>query len=482
MLKEVSFLKILFFLIILSLGIFLFYALQDGRFFLAHEDETIYYKSAQLLYETNSLKDASCINEDVSKILQTSWYGPFYHIFYGGIAKIVGFNNYYFVIVHFLLILFSLVIFSSLNISTEKRLLLFVAFLAAPGALSYIFTYFPESLHLFFSAVLTFVLTKIYQQPEVRKYVAMFVMLVLFFVLFRVTSVFWLIGILPFAKSRREVAHSLGIVFGGVLFSLLYMKFFTAPAYFSSLKSFDYLFEGRIFDFIKPVIDNLLLNVHRLFSEASFSNCFLGVLCVVSVIRLFLRWDKILFSAVLIATLSFLVLMLLYTATAFNFEKQTAFLFPLLIVANIMTLEEINKLWIALFISALPFSMVCTYENISARKMMSVEYVKREEMVRQFSEIADWVKPDSASIIQWFYPESYFPNRLTEAILPCSNKKGYPILYTTNICPLASSDYEKFRRWGKLKIDYVLSKHKLSLSGLELLRKTNYFYFYKIVG
>jgi len=480
-LKEATLLKAIFFSLVFILLLLSFYALHNGNFFLFHEDEALYYKSAKLFYETNSIKAAGCITEGVSKILQTSWYGPFYHIFYGGIAKIFGFNNYYFVIIHLLLILFSIYILSLLNISIEKRIVVFVAFLSAPGILSYIFTLFPESLHLFFSVVLMFLLTKIYQKPEDRKYIIVFVILVLFFTLFRVTTIFWLIGILPFAKNKKEFALYTVVLMGGVVFALLYMRFFTAPAFAEGIKKFDYLFQFQIFDFGKYIMGSLLKNIYGVFSQSSIPLFYLFVLFSITLVQLFKEWDKILLSATLIAILSFFTLLSFYVSASFYFEKQTAFLFPLLIVANIISSSQKNKILIIVFISILPFSLVQTYENIHARKIMYAEYVKNEKMVSQFSELANIVNPDKESIIQWLYGEYNFPNNLTEAILPYSNKKGYPIRYTTNICLPTASDSIKFQRFGKYKIDYILSKNKLEFNDIELIKKTDYYYFYKIV-
>src|SRR3989304_2753267 len=81
------------------------YAIYDGKFFPTSEDETIYYNSARLFQQTNSIQASDCVMEEVSKIGRCNWYGPFYNIFYGSLAKIIGYESIQFVIIHFLLIL-----------------------------------------------------------------------------------------------------------------------------------------------------------------------------------------------------------------------------------------------------------------------------------------------------------------------------------------------------------------------------------------
>lgn len=478
--KEAPILKVLLYSLIFVLVIFTYYALHDGKFFLSCENESLYYTSAKLFFETNSIKAAFCVNEDVSKILQTNWYGPFYHIFYGGIAKIFGFNNYFFLIVHLVLILFSIYILFRLNISLEKRILILVAFLSAPGTFSYIFTYFPESLHLFFSVILVFLLTKIYQQPEVRKYIILFVVFVLFFTLFRITSIFWLIGIMPFSKNKKELAVYTAVLVGGIIFAVLYMRFFTAPAFVDGLKIFDYLFNLQIIDFIKSTFFNFLNNCYHVFSQETIPLYYLFILFIITLVQLIIKRDKIILSATLITIVSFLTLLSFYTYGSF-LEKQTIFLFPLLIIVNVVTQKEINKVLIMIFISIIPFSMVQTFQEIHARKIMYAEYVKNEKIASQFSILSNIVNPDKENIIQWLYSEHNFPNNLTFSILPYSNKNGFPILYTTNVCSSTDSDSLKFQRFGKLKIDYILSKNQLKFSDIELLKKTDYYFFYKIV-
>ncbi|HOU96402.1 MAG TPA: hypothetical protein PLN06_07235 [Bacteroidales bacterium] len=475
-------LKSILFALFLILSGFVFYALHDGHFFLFHEDETIYYTSAKLFAETGSLKSASCINEEVSQIFQANWYGPMYQVFYGSIAKVFGFNNFYFIIVHLVLILISIGILYSIDTSKLDKILIIICFLSSEVTLSYIFTYFPESLHLFFSVILVFLLTRLNRESDSQKLKILYVILVFIFTLFRITFIFWLIGLIPFSKNRKELIFNALIFFAGVLFALFYMKFFTAPAFASGLKLFDHLFDFKIFAFIKSAFIGFFGNVYHLFARKSIVLYTLFLLFTITVIQLIQTRGKILLAAILIALLSLITLLSFYMADPFYLEKQVTFLFPLFIVTNVMATGKVNKLILIIFIGALPFSMVQTYKNIKNRRAMYSELDKNEDKINHFAGITNLVKQDGASIVQWVYSEHDFPNRITEAIIPISNIAGYPICYTTTITSSSDPDSIKFKRFGKLKIDYILSVHELGFDDIQLLTKNDYFCFYKIIN
>lgn len=84
-------------------------AIAGDKYFVAHEDEVIYYGSAQVFAETGSLQAESCINEDVSPIGKFNWYGPGYNVVYGSLQQIIGQSNTLFIKFHFVLGLLTLV-------------------------------------------------------------------------------------------------------------------------------------------------------------------------------------------------------------------------------------------------------------------------------------------------------------------------------------------------------------------------------------
>lgn len=465
----------------LILSGFAIYALHDGHIFLFHEDETIYYSSSKLFYETSSLKSVSCIDEEVSQICQANWYGPMYQVFYGSIAKVFGFNNFYFIIVHLVSILISLWILYSIDNSMFNKILILFCFLSSEVTLSYIFTYFPESLNLFLSVILVFLLTKMNRESDKQNIKTVYIILVFLFALFRITFILWLIGLISFSKSRKEFIYNSITIFVGVLYALLYIKFFTAPAFASGLKLFEHLFDFNIFLFIKSAFTSFIRNVYSLFAQRSIVLYTLFLLFTITLVQFILTKGKLLSATLLISLLTLITLLSLYITNQFFLEKQVAFLFPLLIVANVMAPKNVNKLILIIFISTLPFSVVQSYKNIKTRRIMYQELKKHEDKITHFAGISGLVKQDGPSIIQWDYSEHDFPNKITEAIIPVSNGAGFPICYTTTITTPSDPDSIKFKRFGKLRIDYVLSRKKLSFDDIQLVTKNDYFYLYRIL-
>ena len=97
-------------LVVLLVTVLFFQSINKEEYFPSYEDELIYYNSAKLFNESNSLKSAFCLNEDRSYIGDFNWYGPFYHVIYGGTAKVFGFNNIFFIVFNYFLFLGSILI------------------------------------------------------------------------------------------------------------------------------------------------------------------------------------------------------------------------------------------------------------------------------------------------------------------------------------------------------------------------------------
>lgn len=466
--------------LLVSIFISLFvYSVFDGRFFIINEDETIYYNSAKIFYEANSVKSFSCINEDVSPILQTAWYGPFYHLFYGSIAKVFGYNHLNFVITNFILVLLSFLLIFKSKLSINTKLISCISILAADSILKNVFSYFPETLHIFFAIVLILILVRLYYQEENKRNLWTYVLFVLLFSLFRVSTIFWLIGIIPFAKTRKQGAIYLGVLFLGILLTTVYMKFFTAPAYAVGIKNIDYLFNLEIGNFINAMFSHLWINLSYLFTQPSITIFIILFLIILTSVRAIKNHNKLQAAAALICVLIFIILVSLYTTDLFYFEKQTAVLIPLLVISNLI--ENKNKLIILiLFLGVMPYSIANSITGIDLHKQAHDVFIQREDMVAHFNKVSELVDQTKSNYIIWNYSEHDYPRRTTEAIIPVSNNNGFPILWTTNICDPIAPENIKFASYGKLHIDYVLSKYPLHSPGLTLLEQNNYFNFYKI--
>lgn len=112
-----------------------------------------------------------------------------------------------------------------MNLPLESKLVVVSILLTTEQLTCYIFSYFPETLHLFFSVTLVLVLLPLYgkQNPDQtsKPWLILFIFLVVIFSLCRVTTIFWLAALLPLGSSWRQRVPYLVIFVFGITASLL---------------------------------------------------------------------------------------------------------------------------------------------------------------------------------------------------------------------------------------------------------------------
>jgi len=249
------------------------YACWGGRYFVAEPDECTYYNSARLFNETGSMIAPVAVNEEVSPIGQYNWYGPMYALLYGLIAKVFGFHIYDFLVLNILCILATILIIYRTGFELETKLLISTAFLSCYVFVVYIFQLYPEPLHLYFDTILILRLKKIYdkdlEEKPYQKDIWLYVLLVIFFSLFRVTTVLWITGLFAFAASKKDLVKTGGICMGSLFIVIVYMHYFNAP-YVAGIIP-DLMCDGVSFHNIAAAIKTSFGNIY---SFATNSNSF----------------------------------------------------------------------------------------------------------------------------------------------------------------------------------------------------------------
>jgi hypothetical protein len=457
----------------------------NEEYFVAHEDEVIYYGSAKLFAETGSLQAESCINEDVSPIGKINWYGPGYNVVYGSLVKVFGNTNSLFIKFHLALVLMALLIVLVLQGNMESNLLAANIFLMTEQFTSYIFSYFPETLHLFFSAILIFVLFLIYKenQPANKRtpLVILYVALIVLFSLCRVTTIFWLAGLLPLGNTWRQRVPFIAVFAVGIVCSLVYLRYCIAPPYAGEMHKLRSLYSFSLWDFIAQSVIAVLRNLVELTkinSKPIYLMMASGAMVAYGYWKL---KDRFLLAALLISICLVGVLMAYYSVSPFFFVKQTAMLLPLLIVAVMRS----PHLWIKYFLFVLfifywvPVNKART-ENINEHKAAYVNLSNNRAMEIEFEKIRSALEPYKDHVILWCYNEFDYGNAL-QALLPYSSSTGNPIMYTTNIVdPSTASMEEKFKLHNKLRVEYVLSRKQIEWPTMKEVFHTPFYYFYRI--
>jgi len=465
--KATNYILIAFILsMILIVSLLFWWSVSGGHIFPNYEDECTYYNSARLFYETNSLKAVSCINEQRSFIGQHNWYGPAFHLIYGLFAKIFGLNNYYFIIFHYLLFLVSLFLIFLLNLDKTKKLFFASIFLSTYVAYSFIFTYYPEAILIFITILLLVVHSNL---DKSSKWLVVFIFLILISSFIRITNVFWIFSILFVAKSNISRKFRIAII--GVVFLcvILYMKLFTAPVFwglaaFSTIHSQDIL-EIEIIKIATTTVSNIFSNLTSIYRNFNPSVILVLVLIIIASYNLIKYRNRnnilSLVGLFLVVISTYITLLSLYTTNPFFFEKQTAFLIPILLFI-IVSCSRNLLIYLALsFFILLPVTMFKSVDNIKSRRFFYSKINEYSELKDNVIKLKEYLEPKNSEInILCSYSEYGLPNSMIMCFLPLS-VGNTPILYTTNIVNDDSSPEEKFKLHNHIRIDYILSKNRL---------------------
>jgi hypothetical protein len=463
-------------IVVLLVSFSFFQGLLKGGYYPVYEDEMIYYNSAKLFMETNSTKAFTCINEQRSAVGEYNWYGPSYHIIYGGIAKLFGFNQNMFIVFNYILFILTISISFLINTTLRNKLLFTAILISSYSAFTYLFSYFPESLQIF----LTIILLVLYSRIDVsKKYYYAFIGLVLLFSLIRYSTVFWIFSIL-FNENIKQTLR-VRIILSFLVFSLviIWFKFFTAPAYVVGLKDVHGSVNMGIIGIIKSAIINGYKNYILFFNKGNFQ--MISVLLIFIVVSYNFIIKKIInnlsiFGLFIICVLAFLVFIFFYTALPVYFEKQTMFIFPILIYCLIKTEYNLKLLLMISIFLFFPFSWFKMEENKNLRIISKISLKNNIKLEKDLEGIFNGihVKKNKVEInvfLQYNDFSELFINYLGS--LPVSKGKT-PVLYTVNL-------NEKIKFYNKIKLDFIISKHYLKNKRARLIKKGDYYYLYKVI-
>lgn len=457
-----------------------FQTVKDDAYFVAHEDEVIYYGSAELFSQTQSLQAESCIEEDVSQVGKFNWYGPGYNVVYGSLKLISGNANSLFIRFHFVLACLGLAVTFFLPFPLEDRLLCACMLLISEQFSVYIYSYFPEVLHVFFSFVLVYVLMRIYESQSHAKWITLFVTLVLLFSLCRITTIFFLAALLPLGRNWRERLPFVLIFSVGIVASVLYLRFCLAPPYAGEMHKLEKLYTFSIWNFLVDSINATLGNAWRMITTYSVPIFLLIGLSILSVFNFFKTKDRFPLAALLVAICLVATLMAFYSVSPFYFVKQTAMLLPLLLAVAVRGPNQIVK-WGLLFVFVyfwVPVNKQRT-KVISEHQQAFVKLQNNRALQEAFEQLRGAIELNKDVLVLWCYNEYDYGNA-AQALLPYSTASGHPIMYTTNIIFDQAVDPKvKFKLHQKLPVDYILSRQSLDWLDGHLTLQTPFFYLYR---
>jgi len=446
--------------------------------FPSHIDESAYFSGAKLFSETNSLKSFSSINEERSIIGEYNWYGPSINYIYGVIAKLIGFNNYYFIVINFSFFIFSFFIIKLICESWNQFFEFSAVFISIYISSAFIFTYFPENLIVFLSIVLLLLYLKAFKN---KKSVWIFLLFVLIFSFVRMTLLFWVFGVLfvDFFKFK----HRVGIVVVVFALGLFYMKLFTAP---SSILGLGDVHNSNatfnLFHSIQNLFKNFMTNLYRLYDRVNSSIFVFLTLLLLSIYGLFENRKndvKTLLGLLFIVLISFIAFLFLYSTYWFFFEKQIAFTLPILIYIIMKLKKQYNVLFLFSVFIFFPITITKARDNVINKKLAFVEVEKSSEDIKTINKFRYYLKPKRKEVNILFFRQDFkLTHDLISSTLPTSFK-NIPILYTSSVCDIDAVDSVKFKVHNKIEIDYCISPKEINLSNFKLVYRNKLINLYK---
>lgn len=446
-----------------------------------YEDETTYVNVAKLFYETNSLKSIDISSEDVSKIGEFNWYGPGYGLFYGSIAKVVRSSNLFFPIINFVLLIGVMLSINFMSVSNDQKNKIRLALLICPPFLEYTFTYFPEVLHLLFSSIQTIVLIHIYvkhrSNERYKSTLLIFITITLFFSIFRITHIFFIIGILPLFRSRKQLLYLISVCILFAIWGAFFQLYFVAAAWVPGMSALEMILKGDFYKGFLLLNGNIVTKLTLLISEININVYIQLTLFITFCLNYIKTKNEFVLSIIFIFIVYYSVLIIFYTTDQFFYNKQTACLFPLLIISY-FSINKSANLWPLILVLAISPNIIFKTLKEIGKKIQSRDLIVSSVAEKSLKEILSCIKYKKTTTIMWYYYDWKKPTVFLTN-LPIYTKDGNIVRYTTNIVDTLKPDSIKFKEWGKIPINYILSKKQLLDSNLKLSYKNKYFMLYE---
>lgn len=472
------------------MAILIFRFALSPDFMPTHPDETLYYSGAKVFAEINSVKARSTIFENVSAVLEADWYGIFYPIVYGLGMKVIGVSGKAYIMIN--IFFYILIVVSLLNakvLESKERIALIAITLASPVLMVFSFYFMPLLLNMFFAFILLLALLRVAKSvekdkpEEFKKRIIIFLSFTLLFSLFRVTFIFWVLGILPFAAYRKKKFQFYAICAVLIGIIIIYMKFFNAPSHMSNIGMTKYLLKLDIYSFLseakKSVVKNFfsgLLNFQDVPKAFIIPYYFTLFAPFYFVFRYYKKNNSLLLGVSLICLVSNMVSTFLYYLRCYYFMRLSVPLFVALcfIVAMDKTIPGLyRQIFIGLLLISSGITVAKSWPEFEDRKQVAANL--KNDFYLSINEIQNKIADQPVTTIlasrDFFevYPEVEF-----EMAVPYVTPSRKMIRYTYN---MAGDDLQMH---NKLKIDYVLSPDSLNRQNLSHIYSNQYYYLYKI--
>ncbi len=436
-------------------------------------DEFFYYINVDSFIQNDTLKAAITFGGEGSTLFGADAHGFGYPLLHGVIGKISGWSNLNLIYFNFILICIPIILICLVKtISVSQKMWIVISILSFPFFSLYAFTYMQEILHVFIALMLSIIMYCIYQKDknDNKFYISLYIVLVFVAGIFRSLWLFWLVGILPLAKDKKQLVRYVVVFVLGGFFSFLVNRYVYEPVpnYFSSIT--DLLKKGEILEVFTSLYSNFWSNLRLYFFYDKGSAVYLLMKYINLGAVIYFTSDaiktknKISISLASIGVLNFLLLFLLYDAFSWREIRTMSPLFYFYIIfiitrsKNVIQYLQVGILCI-LFVSSTKMSR----QWIAERNRVNVEEFNKCKVA--YLEIANKI-PDGSKVLISYLPKDHSLDLLS---LPLSTLGNEPIEYIVPYYKLQNSTY-----------DYILDRPGVNYNEYDKLIENKYYTLFKI--
>ncbi|OJV33050.1 MAG: hypothetical protein BGO29_14495 [Bacteroidales bacterium 36-12] len=282
--------------------------------------------------------------------------------------------------------------------------------------------------------------------------------------LFRVLWFFWLVGLIPLAKNKRQLFFYSTLLSLGVISSLIVHKLFVefVPNYSSSLV--ESLKNGEVKNVIFSTLRHFVKNVINYFFSKQNGIVYIfmkfstaGAVMFFTILALKYK-SKLNIALALIGLTNFLLLFILYDAFDWREIRTMSPLFYFYILFIVLEVECFIK-YINVFVLIVIFALniKTSKQWIAERNIIDLSIVNKERMA--YNEISK-VIPNNKVILLDYIPKDYTWELLN---LPLQNINNHQIRYII-----------KYYDVGKTHYDYILKRPTIDTTSKKIIDNEYY--------
>ncbi len=285
-------------------------------------DEMDYFTDAKSFYLTNSLHTTVVLNGSVSRVGECSPHGFAYTLLYGTTQKLLNGSHLALIFANLTALLLSLCYLYIQRYSFFAKNSIAALVLSYFMTITFLQTYMSEILNISFILILSLGLYKLYNssdEKERKRNGWIFFTCVLIFSTFRFTHVYFLLGLIPLANSKKNVFRYAGMILLGFTYVMIIVNLFAANLFHITHSSIHLLLQGgdgNIIAAYQSIQENLLSYFNCHVSEPKFIFHYKYILVLLPLLQIyfFARSNNEIYLAPFIVSAPYLAtIWLLYT-------------------------------------------------------------------------------------------------------------------------------------------------------------------------